>query len=309
MFSCPGSQGPGIFALVRSLKGTGLTNMIEILMAGTLYLVATPIGNLNDMSTRAVETLRSVDIIACEDTRHSRKLLDHFAISKKLVSYHEHNEGSRSDELIRSLEDGSSVAVISDAGTPAISDPGSSLVTKAIEAGVSIVPIPGPVAFVCAAIVSGLPTDALFYGGFLPARSGERRRRLAETKDIPATLIFYESPHRLSTSLLDCAEVLGARDAAVVREITKIHEEAVRMDLIRLAAYFAERPVKGEIVVVIGRGLHGPPVEADGSDLASIVRRLESEGMDRRAAIKKAAKDVGLSRSEAYRRLQADSVE
>ncbi|MEO8648496.1 MAG: 16S rRNA (cytidine(1402)-2'-O)-methyltransferase [Acidobacteriota bacterium] len=279
--------------------------MIEIPMAGTLYLVATPIGNLNDMSPRAVETLRSVDIIACEDTRHSRKLLDHFAISKKLVSYHEHNEEARSDEFLRLLENGHSVAVISDAGTPAVSDPGSRLVTKAIKTGVNVVPIPGPVAFVCAAIVSGLPTDALFYGGFLPARSGERRRRLEETKEIPATLIFYESPHRLSKSLLDCAAVLGPRDAAVVREMTKIHEEAIRMNLGSLAEHFAVTPVKGEIVIVIGRGVNGPAIDA-GYDLASIVRRLESEGMDRRAAIKRAAKDAGLSRSEVYRRLQAE---
>ncbi|MCC6327021.1 MAG: 16S rRNA (cytidine(1402)-2'-O)-methyltransferase, partial [Acidobacteria bacterium] len=192
-------------------------------MTGTLYLVATPIGNLADISLRAIETLKAADVIACEDTRHSRKLLDHYAISKKLISYHEHNERERAAELIERIKAGASVAVISDAGTPGINDPGFVLVSEAFAAGLPVVAVPGPAAFVTAAVVSGLPTDSIFFGGFLPSRKGERRRRLEEVRDIPATLVFYESPHRLAASLLDCLETLGDRKAAVARELTKLH--------------------------------------------------------------------------------------
>src|SRR5512140_1541877 len=171
-------------------------------MPGTLYLVATPIGNLQDITLRAIETLRSVDVIACEDTRHTRNLLTHLRISKKLISYHEHNEFERAEELADRLLAGESIAIVSDAGTPGISDPGFRIVQRAAEIGIAVVPIPGAVAFVNAAAASGLPTDSLFFGGFLPAKKGERRKRLAMVQDIPATLIFYEAPHRLAKSLV-----------------------------------------------------------------------------------------------------------
>jgi 16S rRNA (cytidine1402-2'-O)-methyltransferase len=272
-------------------------------MAGTLYLVATPIGNLQDITLRAIETLRCVDLIACEDTRHTQKLLNHLEIKKKLVSYHEHNESERADELIKRMENGESVALVSDAGTPAISDPGYRLVHHAIQTGIPVVPIPGATALVGALIISGLPTDSFFFAGFLPSKKMERRRRLEELAVIPATLIFYEAPHRLAGSLADCLEVLGDRRAAVARELTKVHEEIVRGAISELASKFEFTAVKGEIVVVVDRGGGNIP-EKIRKSIAERVAELESAGQDRRSALKQAAKDFGLSRSEAYRELQ-----
>ncbi len=273
-------------------------------MTGTLYLVATPIGNLADSSLRAIETLKAVDVIACEDTRHSRKLLDHYGISKKLVSYHEHNERERAAELIERIKAGASVAIISDAGTPGINDPGFVLVSEASAAGLPVVAVPGPAAFVTAVTASGLPTDSIFFGGFLPSRKGERRRRLEEVRDIPATLVFYESPHRLAASLLDCLETLGDRKAAVARELTKLHEEIVRGTLAELSERFAADNIKGELVLAIDRASGKASQAETAATLAERVQQLESGGMDRKAALKTAAKEFGLSRSEAYRRLQ-----
>lgn len=272
-------------------------------MAGTVYLVATPIGNLKDISERAIETLRNADIIACEDTRHSRKLLDHYGISGKLISYHEHNEEKRSSEFEVYLREGKSIAVISDAGTPGISDPGSRLVSRAIESGVDVVAIPGATAFVSAAIISGLPTDSLFFGGFLPSRKGERRRRLEETKNIPATLVFYESPHRIAGSLADCRDILGDRRAALARELTKLHEEVIRGTLSELAARTSGASAKGEFVLVIERAT-AKAATAEQTTLGDRVEELIAEGMERKAAMKAAAREFGLSRSEAYRQLQ-----
>ncbi len=277
-------------------------------MPGTLYLVATPIGNLADISKRALETLATVDFIACEDTRHTGKLLNHFGIKKRLVSYHEHNENLRSEEFAELLIQGKSIAVVSDAGTPAICDPALRIVQKANEIGAKVVAIPGAVAFVNALVVSGLPTDSIFFGGFLPSKKNERRKRLAEVSNIPATIIFYETPHRLAKSLLDCLEVLGNRKTAVVREITKLHEEIVLGSLEELTARFANGEVKGEIVLVIDRERIqdlGFRIQ-DSKSLAERVAELESEGVDHKLALKKAAKEFGLSRSEAYRILQAD---
>lgn len=273
-------------------------------MTGILYLVATPIGNLSDMSFRAIETLKAVDLIACEDTRHSRKLLTHYGISNKLVSYHEHNEAKRIDEFVKLLGDGKSIAIISDAGTPAINDPGFTMVDKAHELGVSVVPIPGPVAFVNAAIVSGLPTDAIFFGGFLPSKKGDRRKRLEEVKEIPATLIFYESPHRLGKSLLDCLEVLGDRRAAVVRELTKLHEEIIRGRLGELSKRNSNAISKGEFVLVIDKAGKDVLPVGEKTSLAERVSEIETEGIDHKTALKMAAKEFGLSKSEAYRMLQ-----
>jgi 16S rRNA (cytidine1402-2'-O)-methyltransferase len=274
-------------------------------MPGILYLVATPIGNLGDITFRAVETLRGVDLIACEDTRHSQKLLSHLGIHAKTVSYHAHNENERSDELLRRLMDGESVAVISDAGTPGISDPGFRLIEKAIEKGISVVSVPGPVAFVNAVVASGLPTDSLFYGGFLPSKTGERRRRLEEVKSIPATLVFYESPHRLAGALSDCLAVLGNRKSAVARELTKLYEEFTRGNLSRLAAEFAENDVKGEIVIVVDRFRLDAETPAEATILPARVAELEAGGLDRKEALKRAAKEFGVSKSEAYRQVQA----
>ena len=273
-------------------------------MSGTLYIVATPIGNLQDMSARAAETLRSVDIIACEDTRHTQKLLNHFGIKKKLISYHEHNEDSRSDELVDMLRDGKSVAVVSDAGTPTINDPGFRIVKKAIESGIDIVSIPGPAAFVTALSASGLPTYSFFFGGFLPAKKGERQKRLGHLADFPATLIFYEAPHRLKAALSDCLHVLGDRNAVVARELTKIHEEFVRGKISDIKSYFDSHNPKGEIVLLIDRGGADATAASSNRSLPERVSELESSGIDRKAALKQAAKEFGISKSEAYRELQ-----
>lgn len=273
-------------------------------MVGTLYLVATPIGNLQDMTFRAVEILRTVDFIACEDTRHSIKLLNHFRISNKLVSYHEHNEHERADELIDKMLAGSTVALISDAGTPAISDPGHVIVRAAIEAGVVIVPIPGAAAFVNAAIASGLPADSLFFGGFLPAKKSERRRRLEEVANIPATLVFYESPHRIAGSLVDSSEILGDRRATVARELTKLHEEFVRGTLSELSKTAAERLSKGELVIVIDRPSENVVATDVVNKLSERYAEMIAAGVDHKDALKKAAKEFGIKRADAYRQLQ-----
>lgn len=273
-------------------------------MAGTLYLVATPIGNLQDITFRAIETLRSVDLIACEDTRRTRKLLSAFEITNKLVSYHEHNEQDRSDDLGKLLAEGRSVALVSDAGTPGINDPGFRLVNKAREIGAKVVPIPGAVAFVNAVVASGLPTDSILFGGFLPSKSSERKQRLSEVAGVYATIVFYESPHRLVKSLADCAEVLGDRRAAVARELTKMHEEFVTGSLTEIASHFAANEPRGEIVIMIDRERSGPAAVSE----ISFIKRFEelvSQGFDRRDAMKRAAKEFGLNRSEAYRLLQS----
>ncbi len=277
-------------------------------MRGTLYLVATPIGNLADISKRALETLETVDLIACEDTRHTGKLLAHFGIKNKLVSYHEHNETARTEEFAELLKNGKSIAVVSDAGTPAICDPALRIVQKAREIGATVTAIPGAVAFVNALIVSGLPTDSIFFGGFLPSKKNDRRKRLEETKMIPATLCFYETPHRLAKSLVDCLEILGDRNAAVAREITKLHEEISGGTLAELAEKYADENVKGEIVLVIDRNeISDSRFQIpDSKSLAGRVAELENEGLDRKAALKKAAKEFGLPRSEAYRMWQAE---
>ncbi len=272
-------------------------------MPGIIYLVATPIGNLADISKRALETLQAVDLIACEDTRHTGKLLNHFGIKKKLVSYHEHNEHTRTAELAELLKQGKSIAVVSDAGTPAICDPALRVVQKAHEIGAKVVAIPGAVAFVNALVVSGLPTDSIFFGGFLPSKKTDRRKRLLEVKAIPATLLFYETPHRLSKSLTDCLEILENRKASVVREITKLHEEIILGSLEELAERFSSITVKGEIVLVIDReeiANHKSQI-ANEKSLPERVAELENEGIDRKLALKKAAKEFGLPRSEAYR--------
>jgi 16S rRNA (cytidine1402-2'-O)-methyltransferase len=272
-------------------------------MPGTLYLVATPIGNLQDITLRALDTLRSVDLIACEDTRHTQKLLNHFQISAKTTSFHEHNEHEKGPHLIGRLLNGESIAVVSDAGTPGICDPGFRIVRMAIEAGVEVVPIPGAAAFVNALVGSGLATDSVYFGGFLPAKKGERVKRLEEARGIPATLIYYEAPHRLAASLRDCAAVLGDREAAVARELTKLHEQFHRGRLSEIADFFSENRPKGEIVLIIDRC----DVEQEAPHAGTLddrIAELESAGIDRKSALKQAAKEFGMSKSEAYRRTQ-----
>ena len=278
-------------------------------MPGTLYLVATPIGNLADITYRALQILRDVSLIACEDTRHTRKLLQHYGIDAKTVSYHEHNEQQRARELIALLREGSDIAVVSDAGTPAISDPGFRLVRAAIDNGISVVPVPGPSAMIAALVASGLPTDEFFFGGFLPARASARRVRLSELRAVPGTLIFYEAPHRLAASVQDAYEVLGEREAVVARELTKLHEEIRRGRLSELARHYANVEPRGEIVLLVDRTVLDQVSTAatPPQSVAQLVAQFEAEGLDRRAALKKAARELGLSRAEAYRRLTREN--
>ena len=280
----------------------GPLSFILPVMPGTLYLVATPIGNLADITHRALQILSTVDLIACEDTRHTRKLLNHYDITTKTISYHEHNEQQRAAQLIELLKQGSNIAVVSDAGTPSISDPGFRLVRAAIENDVTIVPVPGPSALVSALIAAGLPTDEFFFAGFLPAKSNARRARLSQLQSVPGTLIFYEAPHRLAATLSDAHEILGEREAVVARELTKLHEEIRRGLLSELSSHYENEEARGEIVVLIDRNVIGQTTN-NTSSIAALVDRFEQEGMDHRSALKKAARELGLSRAEAYRRL------
>ena len=277
---------------------------------GTLYLVATPIGNLEDVTRRALRVLGEADVVACEDTRRTRALLEHFGIRARTVSYHEHNERERAEELARSIEEGRTVALVSDAGTPGVNDPGYRVVRACVERGLSVVPVPGPTAFVAALTASGLPTDEFYFGGFLPARSHARREKLAAVKGLRATLVFYETPHRLAHALADALEVLGEREAVVARELTKMHEEIVRGRLSELAARFApEGAARGELVLVVDREVidEGVAEETQAtSSVADLVAAFEREGLDPRAALKRAARQLGLTRDEAYRRLTSE---
>ena len=278
-------------------------------MAGTLYLVATPIGNLEDITHRAVRVLGEVDLIACEDTRHTRKLLNHYGINTKTISYHEHNERERAVELIEQLQSGLSVALVTDAGMPSISDPGFRLTRAAIESELRVVPVPGANALTTALVASGLPTDEFFFGGFLPSRSGARRARLAELRSVPATLIFYEGPQRIAATLRDACEILGEREAVVARELTKLHEELARGRLSELAERFEDAEnARGEIVLIIDRTVIAGEATApeQGLTIGGVVAQFEETGLDHRAALKKAARELGLSRDEAYRRLVAE---
>ncbi|HWW75789.1 MAG TPA: 16S rRNA (cytidine(1402)-2'-O)-methyltransferase, partial [Pyrinomonadaceae bacterium] len=276
---------------------------------GTLYLVATPIGNLEDVTRRALRVLAEADVVACEDTRRTRTLLEHFSIRARTVSYHEHNERERAEELARLIEGGSAVALVSDAGTPGINDPGYRVVRACVERGLKVVPVPGPSALVAALTASGLPTDEFYFGGFLPARTHARRERLASVRALRATLVFYEAPHRLAHALADALEILGEREAAVARELTKLHEEIVRGRLSELRRRFsAEGAARGEMVLMIDRDV----IEEEGAasemtaSVAERVAALEAEGLDHRAALKRAARELGLTRDEAYRRLTSE---
>ena len=276
-------------------------------MPGTLYLVATPIGNLADITHRALQVLNDVDLIACEDTRHTHKLLSHYGITTKTISYHEHNEQQRATDLIERLKQGTNIAVVSDAGTPSISDPGFRLVRAAIENEITIVPVPGPSALITALIAAGLPTDEFFFAGFLPSRTNARRARLSELQSVPGTLIFYEAPHRLAETLKDACEILGEREAVVARELTKLHEEIRRGRLSALTADYTDpkQDLRGEIVVLIDRNVIEVPVKNE-KTVVALVEQFEQAGLDHRAALKKAARELGLSRAEAYRKLLAE---
>ena len=271
-------------------------------LASGLYLVATPIGNLGDIAPRAVAVLGAVDTVLCEDTRHTGRLLAHLGLEARLRPYHEHNAARVRPGFVEDLARGAALALVSDAGMPAIADPGMKLVKDAIAAGVMVTAVPGPSAGIMALAISGLPTDRFFFQGFLPAKASARRKVLAELAMIPATLVLFESPHRLAASLADAAAVLGPRPAAIARELTKLHEEVRRGSLDRLAADLARAPApKGEIVVVIG------PPEAGGEPLddaaldARLTAALAEHGASRAAAL--VAEETGRPRTALYQRL------
>jgi 16S rRNA (cytidine1402-2'-O)-methyltransferase len=273
--------------------------------AGTLYLVGTPIGNMEDITLRALRVLKEVDLVACEDTRHTAQLLDHFGIEKTTVSYHEHNELTRAAELIVRLEQGDNIAMVSDAGMPGVSDPGYRLVALAVRHHIKIVPVPGASAFLSALVASGLATDSFRFSGFLPAKRGARRTILEGLRDSSRTQIFYEAPHRIVEALQDVVELLGPdRHVVVAREVTKLHEEFLRGRAEDVLATLRQRgDVKGEITLLIGKP--DGQAQSNGKNVGQRVRELMSaEALDEKAALKQAAKEFGLSKSEAYRELQ-----
>ena len=246
-------------------------------MSGTLYIVATPIGNLEDVTLRALRILKEVDLIAAEDTRHTRKLLGHYGIDKPLTSCHEHNEKTKARDLVARLERGEKIALVSDAGTPTLSDPGYRLVRQAVEAGVNVVPVPGPSALTAALGASGLPTDRFVFEGFLPAKKGERRKRLNRLREETRTLVFYEAPHRIKESLADLLDILGDRELVLGREITKVYEEFIRGRLSEVIAQAEHRELRGEITLVV-TGVEQEP--APGEDrIKTEIQRLQRKGL------------------------------
>ncbi len=272
------------------------------MLAGTLFIVATPIGNLEDITLRALRTLAEVSLIAAEDTRHSQKLLTHFGISGKLTSYHDHNKEEKAEVLVARLKEGESVALVSDAGTPGISDPGYYLINRAVEEGIAVVPVPGVTAAMAAISVSGLPTDAFVFEGFLPQKQSRRKARLEELKAERRTIIIYEAPHRINACLRDAYAAFGDRRAALARELTKIHEEILRGKISDILREVASREPRGEYTLVIeGAREKGPGEEVSVLSLADHVEKLiREEGLTRKDAVEKVAKLRGVPRKTVY---------
>jgi 16S rRNA (cytidine1402-2'-O)-methyltransferase len=276
-------------------------------LAPGLYLVATPIGNLEDITLRAVRVLKEADLIACEDTRQTQKLLNHYGITTRTSSYHEHNEMTRSAELVLELEGGARVALVTDAGMPGISDPGFRLISLAIRHHIPVVPIPGPSAFLAALAASGLPTDAFRFSGFLPPKSGQRRQVLESIKASQSTQVFYEAPHRIKEAVEDVVQILGSeRYLVIAREITKIHEEFLRGQAAEiLETLNARGDIKGEITLLVGKAEETQQQAPSGISVRQQVRQIMAEEkLDEKAALKRVAKALGISKSEAYREMQ-----
>jgi 16S rRNA (cytidine1402-2'-O)-methyltransferase len=281
-----------------------MTDVQDNSPTGCLYLVATPIGNLEDITLRGLRVLKEADLIACEDTRQTQKLLQHYAIHKEMVSYHAHNELTRAPELVIQLEEGAQVALVSDAGTPVVSDPGHRLVVLCLRHHIPVVPIPGPSAFVAALAASGMPTEEFLFVGFLPPRAGARRKKLDALKSEPRAIVLYEAPHRLAETLSDAADILGSRHAVVAREVTKIHEEFLRGSLLELRDAARKRAPRGEITLLIGPAVEGETQPAPAVSLRQRVEQLEADsGLDRKAALKQAARERGLGKRDAYKQL------
>jgi len=268
-------------------------------MSGSLYIVPTPIGNLEDITFRAVRVLKEVDLIAAEDTRHTQVLLNHYDIRTSVTSYHEHNERGKARELVEQLRQGRSIALLSDAGTPMISDPGYRLVVEAIRAAVQVIPLPGPSAVTAALSAAGLPTDRFGFEGFLPAKKSERRSALEALKKDTKTLVFYEAPHRLKETLADMAEIFGDREVAIGREISKVHEEFLRGALREILATVEQQTVRGEITLVVQGATSGAPVSEEG--VISEIRQLAENGMRVKEISELVGAHHGISKREVYR--------
>jgi 16S rRNA (cytidine1402-2'-O)-methyltransferase len=275
---------------------------------GTLYLVATPVGNLEDVTLRALRILKEVDLIACEDTRYTSRLLTRYGITTSRESYHTFNESSRTQRLLQMLHGGKNIALVSDSGTPLVSDPGYELVSRCRKEGIQVVPVPGPSAAIAALIGSGLPADTFFFAGFLPARGSARRRRLEELAAIPATLILFEAPHRLLASLEDMAGILGTRSATIARELTKVHEEFLHGTLPELLDLLRTRSrIQGEITLVIERGKAASvAVEWPASLKQDLETEMKKTGLPRNKALKSIARQRGISRKQAYKQLNQE---
>ncbi|MGH9556153.1 MAG: 16S rRNA (cytidine(1402)-2'-O)-methyltransferase [Terriglobales bacterium] len=272
-----------------------------------LYVVATPIGNLEDITVRALRVLKEADLIACEDTRHTRKLLDHYGIATPAISYHEHNEAERAAELVEKLSAGTRIALVSDAGMPGISDPGYRVIALAIRHKIPVVPVPGASAVVAALAASGLPTDSFRFTGFLPAKQGQRRKALEQIRESDSTEVFYEAPHRLVECIEDVVEVLGPqRPVAIAREITKLHEEFLRGPAAEVLAAVKGHTVRGEITLLIGKAEAGAPQAAGAGVSERLAQLMRERSLDEKAALKVVARELGVSRSEAYRRWQQE---
>ena len=267
---------------------------------GTLYIVSTPIGNLEDITLRALKVLGSVRIIAAEDTRHTQKLLHHYDIHTPQTSYHDHNKEEKSAVLIAKLKEGHDIALVSDAGTPGISDPGYYLINRAIDENIKITPIPGPTASIAALSISGLPTDAFVFEGFLPAKKAARRKRLQELSSERRTMIMFETPRRASSSLEDVAEILGDRRVVLTRELTKMFEEVIRDKVSNVMEKIKGRSLKGEITIIV-EGAHGEII-ADTEDLKSYLEKLmKKEGLTLKDAVSRASKDMKLPKNKVYK--------
>lgn len=271
-------------------------------MPGTLFVVSTPIGNLGDLTPRAAAVLRAADLVLCEDTRHSRRLLDHAGSRAPATSLHEHNEARRTAEVVGRLAGGETMALVSDAGTPLLSDPGARLVTAAIQAGVAVVPVPGASALLAALVAAGLDATRFTFYGFLARKGAERREALAELATLRHTAVLYEAPGRVGDTLADLAVACGAeRPAAVARELTKQYEETRRGTLGALAAYYADAPPRGEVVLVVGGAAAPAPAAADDDAVREAARALRADGLGARETARVLAERFGLARNDAYR--------
>lgn len=268
---------------------------------GRLSVCATPIGNLGDVTLRVLDALRDADLIAAEDTRVTRRLLARYGIETPLQAYHAHNLEHRTSPLVERMAQGDHVALVSDAGTPGVSDPGAHLVDACLEAGIAIEVLPGPSAILTALVASGLPTHAFYFGGFLPRKAGERRARLEAVASLDATLVFYESPRRAAATLAAIAETLPGREAAMARELTKVYEEVVRAPVETLADELAARELKGEVVLVVGPAPRGQRAAVDPGAVLARLAELEQAGVSRSAAARQTASELGVSRNEVYR--------